>query len=231
MPSAAPTSANKLAKKEVKFMEDKSIQRIVDNMEIMREHPWNAVKMGLVITLDPKNLREPIRKFPAQPWLRELTELWVNEPKLVIPKSRQMLTSWLMVWCNLWLAMFHEGAAVYLQSDKEEKSNELVSRCEFIYNHFSSSDIILPKLKQGRATWCNMTFPGLNSFIKGIAQGADQLRQYAASSVLMDEAAFWEKGRESFAATKPTTDGGGRVTVLSSARAGWMKNLCFDTVT
>jgi hypothetical protein len=210
---------------------DKEIQRIIANMERWREHPWAAIADGVIITLDPKSLREPIRKFPTQPWLREITELWVNEPKLAIPKSRQMLTSWLMVWCHLWLAMFHEGAAVYLQSDKEDKSNELVQRCEFIYNHFPPGEIILPKLKQGRATWCSMVFSGLNSFIKGIAQGADQLRQYAASAVLMDEAAFWEKGRESFAATKPTIDGGGRVTVISSARSGWMKDLCWDTVT
>ena len=141
-----------------------------------------------------------------------------------------MLVSWLMVWCHLWIAMFHEGAAVYFQSDKEDKSNELVQRAEFIYNHFPPSEIILPKLKGGRAMWCNMTWPGINSFIKGIAQGARQLAQFAATAVLMDEAAFWEEGRASFAATKPTIDGGGRVTIISSAQAGWLRDLCNDTV-
>ena len=211
-------------------MEDKQIQRVMDNMARWREHPWAAIEDGLVITLDPKDLRNPIKKFPPQPWLRELTNIWMEEPLLAVPKSRQMLTSWLMIWCHLWLAMFHEGAAVFFQSDKEDKSNELVQRAEFIYNHFPPGEIVLPKLRQGRATWCSMVWPGLNSFIKGIAEGASQLRQYSASAVFMDEAAFWEKGRESFAATKPTIDGGGRVTLVSSAQAGWFRDLVLDTV-
>ena len=66
--------------------------------------------------------------------------------------------------------------------------------------------------------------------MKGIPQGANQLRGPTASAVLLDEASFWEKGRESFSATKPCTEGGGRVTLISSASLSWFKDLVFDTI-
>lgn len=205
--------------------------RIICNMKALMEHPWAAIEMGIIYTLDPTDLRQPIKKFPNQSWLRELTELWLNEPLFASPKSRRMLETWLMVWNHLWLAMFGEGRAIYFQSEKEDKSNKLVQRAEFIYNHMPSAEIVKPKIKNGRATWCKLDFYLLRSFIEGVAQGANQLRQEGATAVLMDEAAFWEKGRESFAATKPTIEGGGRVTVISSAHAGWFRDLVFDEVT
>lgn len=209
----------------------KEADRLIANMTTVMEHPWAAIEMGWVYTLDPKNLREPIRRFPNQPWLRELSEIWERETLLAIVKSRQMVTTWLMDWCHLWLAMFHEGAAVFIQSDVEAKSDEQIQRCEFIYNHFPVGELVKPKLKNDRATWCYMGFPGLHSYIRGIAQGANQLRQFSASAVYCDEFAFWEKARESFASCKPTIDGGGKITLQSSANPGPFKDIVMDCVT
>ena len=208
----------------------KEADRLIANMSTVMEHPWAAVEMGWIYTLDPKNLREPIRRLPNHPWLRELSDIWTKESLLAIVKSRQMITTWTMDWCHLWLAMFHPGAVVFIQSDVESKSDEQIQRCEFIYNSIPKGELVLPKLKNGRATWCYMGFPGLMSYIRGIAQGPNQLRQLSASAVFMDEAAFWEKGRESFAATKPTIEGGGKVTIQCTANPGWFRDICMDEV-
>ena len=208
----------------------KAADRIIANMQRTMEHPWSAVEDGYVFTLDPKNLREPIRRLPNHPWLRTVANIWMKENLLAIVKSRQMITTWTMDWCHLWLAMFHPGAAVFIQSDVEVKSDEQIQRCEFIYRNIPQGELVLPKLKNGRATWCYMGFPGLQAYMRGIAQGANQLRQLAASAVLMDEAGFWEKGRESFAATKPTVEGGGKVTIMCSANPGWFRDICMDEV-
>lgn len=205
-------------------------QRIINNMKRWKEHPWAMIEEGMIWTIDPHDFRNPIKKFPPDPWLREVCELWMREPLLAIRKSRQLMMTWLIVYLNWWLATFHEGMAVFLQSENETKSDELIQRCEFIYNHIPATEMAKPNLKQGRKLWCLMDYPELHSYIKGIPQGQNQLRQYCASSVMMDEAAFWEKGRESFMATKPTVDGGGRVTIVSSAAKGWFRSLCFDEV-
>ena len=204
------------------------MDRLVRNVARIASHPWAAIEDQLIYTLDSTNLREPIRKMPNEPWLREVTEIWMREPLTVWPKSRRMKMSWLMSWNHLWLGMFHEGARVYVQSETEIKSNELIQRMEFMYKHFPLNDYPLPKLRHNRALWCLMDFPLLYSQILGVAQGANQLRQYTATAVLADEIAFWEKGAESIGAFKPTIEGGGKVTLISSFQAGFFRDLCFD---
>lgn len=208
----------------------KIADKLLSNMEAITEHPWCAIEMGWLWTLDEVDLRSPIKQFPNEPWLREITEIWMKEPLTAFPKSRRMKMSWLMVWNHLWLAMFHEGANVAFQSETEKKSNKLIQRAEFLYKHFPPGELILPKLKMGRAMWCLMEWPGLYSKIEGFAEGPNQLRGDTFSGVLADEIGFWPKGRESLGGFKPTAEGGGKVTLVSSAKAGFWKDLCFDTL-
>lgn len=204
--------------------------RLIRNMERMLESPWAAVEEGWIWSLDEVDLRAPIKKFPPEPWLREVTEIWMREPLTAWPKSRRMKMSWIMVWNHLWLAMFHEGAKVAVQSETEKKSNLLIQRAEFIYKHMPPGELVLPKLKMNRAMWCLMEWPGMYSKMEGFAEGPNQLRGDTFTGVLCDEVAFWPRGRESLGALKPTTEGGGKVTLLSSANGGFFKDLVFDVL-
>jgi hypothetical protein len=49
-----------------------------------------------------------------------------------------------------------------------------------------------------------------------VPQGADVLRSRTASGIFADELGFQEKGREGFQASKPTIEGGGRYTTVST---------------
>lgn len=209
-------------------LEIKEAERLAANFSRIAEHPWAAIEEGLIWTLDSSNLREPIRKFPASPWLREVTDIWMKERLTAWPKSRRMMMTWLMSWNHLWLGMFHEGANVYVQSETEIKSNMVIQYMEFMYKHIPQEDYPLAKLKHGRALWCSMEFPGLYSKITGVAQGKNQLRGPTASAVLCDEIAFWPQGSDSLGALKPTIEGGGRVTLVSSFQAGFYRDVCFD---
>jgi len=211
----------------------KRADEVVARVKRLRESPWAAIDEGHIWTLDSVKLSDPagvIKKFPKHPWLREATEFWMDNPLTAWPKSRRMMMSWMAVWWHLWLGMFFPGAHVYLQSENEEKSNELIERAGFIYNHIPQDAFPRPKLKNGKVLYCHIGFPGLYSFLQGVPQGANQLRGPTASAVMLDEAAFWEHGRSSFAATRPCTEGGGRVTVISSAQNGWFRDLCYDEI-
>ena len=207
---------------------------LISRIKELRESPWAAIERGYVWTLDSAKLSDPkgvIKKFPAEPWLREITEIWLGCTMFACPKSRRMMMSWLAIWWHLWLTMFFPGAHVYCQSLNEQTANdEIIERAGFIYNNIPTSAFPKPRLKNDKIVWCNISFPKLYSFMKGIPQGANQLRGPTASAVLLDEASFWEKGRESFSATKPCTEGGGRVTLISSASLSWFKDLVFDTI-
>lgn len=202
--------------------------RRLRNMELITEHPWAAIEEGWVWTLDAVDLRTPIKQFPNEPWLREVTEIWLKEPLTAWPKTRRMKMSWVMSWNHLWLAAFHEGAQVYFQSETEDKSNHLITGCEFMWKHLPQEELVLPKLKGGRSFWCVMEWPGIYSAIRGCAQGPNQLRGPTATAVFADEIAFWPQGRASLGAFKPTAEGGGKVTLVSSALGGFWKDLCFD---
>ena len=190
------------------------------------------VEDGAIWSLDPVDLKNPIKKFPTKEYLKVLIDIWLeaNPPLVAMPKSRRVLMSWLVTFLHLHLAMFNEGARIYIQSEKEPKSAELIDRVEFMYDHIPA-DLLprwaLPKLRRFKKP-PKIVFEGMNTFIEGVPEGARQLAQYTATAVLMDEAAFWHRGKESFGALKPTTEGGGRVTVISSANKGWFYDLCYD---
>jgi phage FluMu gp28-like protein len=63
------------------------------------------------------------------------------------------------------------------------------------------------------------------SMIKAIGQGPDQLRQYTATALMMDEVAFWEQSEMTWRAARPVLQGGGRVTLISSASAGFFERM------
>lgn len=201
--------------------------KIARNMQIYDTNPWAMVEDSIIYTLDQANLQDPIRNLPDYPWLKAIAMEWMDEKMLAIVKSRRMIITWTMVFLHLWLAMFREGAAIFFVSDKEEKSDELVRRAEFIFNYIPDDMVLKPKMKP---SYCYMDFPGINSYIQGVAMGANQLRQYTATALFFDEFAFWEKAKETFMASKPTTEGGGRLTCVSSPKESFFKEVCFDLI-
>lgn len=200
---------------------------VADNMERWFINPWNMIKDGVIYTNDQTDMINPIKLFPPQPWYEIITYEWMSHKLFLVPKSRRQIMSWLMCFLHLHMAMFNEGVNIFFISDKEEKSDELVKRSEFMLKYIPEDKILKPKYK---SSYCYLEFPGLNSSIQGVPMGADQLRQYTATAVLADEIAFWSKARETYMSLIPTIQGGGRFTGLSSPQIGFFKDLCFDQV-
>lgn len=197
------------------------------NAEVWFTNPWAMIEDEVIWTNDQADILNPFKLFPPNPWLKIVTSLWLDSRTVVVPKSRRLLISWLMVFLHLHLAMFNEGVSVFFVSDKEEKSDELVKRAEFILKWIPNDKFLKPKFV---GTYCYLDFPGLGSFIQGVPMGADQLRQFTATAILADEMAFWEKGRETYMASLPTIQGGGRFTGVSSATESFFKDVVFDEI-
>lgn len=189
-------------------------------IEIWASDPWQWVK-DCCWTVDEAD-EGKIKRFPDKEYLKYITDVWMRESILAIPKTRRMMLSWIMLALHLWEALFKPNGAIFIQSKKEEDSDFLIGdrRMMFIYNN-------LPKEYSwpiASYKYCNISFSN-GSFVKGVAQGADQLRQYTASRVMVDEAAFQEKFEEAWAALKPTIQGGGKVVLISSAGPGFFQRL------
>lgn len=185
------------------------------------------VEDGVIYTLDQVDILNPIKLMPAEPYLGAISGYWQSNLLTLLPKSRRMIISWLLVFLHLHLAMFNEGVNIFFVSDKEEKSDELVKRAEFIIKYIPDDVMLKPQFK---GSYCYLEFPGLNSSIQGVPMGADQLRQFTATAILADEFAFWSKARETYMASIPTIQGGGRFTAISSPQVGFFQDLVFDKV-
>lgn len=192
------------------------------------DDPW-AFLTEAVFTLD--QISGKIRAFPPHDYLKDIVSLWQKERLLLVPKSRRMFVTWLFVALHYWLARYRPATTVAFVSRKEgrnesEGSAELVARAKFIHDHLPAHlEPIEIEYK-----FCRIKFPHNHSEIVGIGQGPDQLRQLTLTAIFADELAFWEQAREAFQAMRPTLEGGGRFTGVSSAHPGFFAQLVHDEV-
>lgn len=184
-------------------------------------HPWSYIQ-EIVYTNDEHDSINPVKRFPDIPYLKVLCDLWFYEPLLLVPKSRQMLITWLFVSCYLWDTQFKRGRLNFFQSKKEEDADRLIQRAHFIWEH--QPDWI-KQLFPAEYTFCHLKFPLGHSEIWGVPQGGDQIRQYTSSGLFSDEMAFQPDAEDAYSGAKPTITGGGRFTGVSSANPGFFQYL------
>jgi hypothetical protein len=164
-----------------------------------------------------------VKRFPGLPYLRHICGVWRTHKMLAVPKSRRMMLTWLMIALHLHLALFTPRSAVFVQSKKAEDSDYLIrdNRMLFMYGNLPgwlrSFGLPTATSKEFLVSFSN------GSSVRAVSQGADQLRQYTATAVLCDEIAFWERGRETWRALRPIVQGGGRLTLISSANPGFFE--------
>lgn len=195
--------------------------------------PWKFLT-DCVYTLDQVDSSRPIKPFPTYlEYVEFLVRLWLRERLLAIPKSRRMTCSWTFISLYTHDTIFNPGRFNAFVSKKEDDSGDLISRAEFIYNKIPEWRIpraLLPALKNGKMSKQPplMEFEDIHSKLQGFPQGSDQMRQFTFSGALLDEWAFWEEAQPAYSAMKPTLDGGGRCTGISSRSPGFFKKIVFD---
>lgn len=172
---------------------------------------------------------EPIKLFPALPHLKYILKLWETERLLAVPKSRRMMMTWLMCALDLHLAMYVPHSAVYIVSSDLAKSEKLVGRCKFIYDRLDEKQVLKPTMSMRlgvRGDPTKLTFES-GATIEALPGEPEKLRQESASLVHWEEIGSWqtdtpERAWKAILPTLQSSKGstGGRVVVVSSARAG-----------
>lgn len=196
-------------------------------------NPWSFLR-DCVYTLDPVNQSSPIKLYPSYlEYCEFLAKLWMRSKTIAVAKSRRMICSWTFISLYAHDTFFHAGRFNAFVSKKEDDSGDLISRAEFIYNKIPEWRIpraLLPALKNGKMSKQPpiMEFEEIHSKLQGFPQGSDQMRQFTLSGMLFDEWAFWEQAQASYSAARPTLEGGGRLTGISSRAPGFFKKIVFD---
>lgn len=194
-----------------------------------KNDPW-AFITECVYTKDQVDRKDPIKLFPNKDYLRVFCRIWQKYPLLLVPKTRRMTMSWMTIALFTHEFIFNKAIHTAFVSKKEDDADDLVGRAYFILENLHKSNFpreLLPKYKK---TFCRLEAEETDSKIAGFPMGADQLRQFTFSGIFGDESAFWEQAKEFYAATFPTIDGGGRMTLVSSPAPGFFKKLVFDAL-
>jgi hypothetical protein len=200
----------------------------IEKLTLYRQDPW-AFCCDCVYTLDQTDEKNPIKKFPSHyEYLKLYARVWQKEKFIAVPKSRRMFFSWMNIILYTWDTMFHIGRFNAFVSKKEDDANELLNKAKFILDHIPEEALPREFIPKYEHTFGKLRFSEINSMIHGFPQGADQLRQFTLSGILADEMAFWSDAQETYSASFPTLEGGGRFTAISSPGAGFFKALVFD---
>lgn len=200
---------------------------VLERFQLIRNDPWEFLKA--VRTLDPSDKVNPIKQFPTNlEYIKLYIRVWQKEPHLLVPKSRRMKMSWLNIILYTWDSMFHTGRHNAFVSKKEDDSNEIIKKAQFIIENLNPD--IIPKglIPKYEVVFNRINFPEIHSVIQGFPSGADQLRQFTFSGILADEMAFWDNAEQMYSASIPTLEGGGKFTALSSAAPGFFKHMVND---
>lgn len=185
----------------------------------------------------------PIKPFPDKEYIKIITDKWLKEKILFIPKTRQMMISWICVALYLWDTQFHRARFTAFQSKKEGDADALVKRVkhiwdnepEFLKRYYEKGypngymKLNVNPSHRGKHVNCKFELPDINSSIIGVPEGGDVIRMHTLSGMLADEAAFQPAMESAYTALKPTLSNNGRLTVVSTAEDNtWFEYAVFD---
>ena len=159
-----------------------------------------------VMTLHP--LTGPL-DFPDYSYLKTLCGDLTGHRFVLIPKSRQMMISWLM--CSLTLFRALDGGMHLLLSKNQFSADELLKRICFIYDRLPES----LKLFTVTRNKSELEISGRGRIIS-LPATEDAPRMHSPTSVFWDEMAFTYHADKIWTALKPCLDNGAHFTGVST---------------
>jgi len=210
------------------------LQRLLE-LDAYPRTVWEWLQTCVITKNEATGKMEPFPTGPRWDYLQYLTSIRRNYRIFAVEKSRRMLVTWWLCSVYLYDTLTQANHANFIVSKKLTDSAYLLGeeRILGVYQRIPAEVWPhKPRLeetgKEGRG-FTLLTCPDTGSYIQAVASGADQLRQYTATNVLLDEYAFQEKQEECWAAVTPTILGGGHVDMVSTPELGaYMHDLLYD---
>jgi hypothetical protein len=177
-----------------------------------------------------KGLPSPYRPFPTKPYFPFLFQAFQTSRRLFVPKSRDLMISWAAVGYAAWKCQFFERQHCIVQAQKEGKVAELIKGtgnlgyAATLYvrqpDWLKQLHPLLKPLEENPATmmsWAN------GSTLRGLPQGADQIRMFHPNVYIADEAAYIEDFEAAYGAADPVA---AQIIAISSAAPSWFGDVC-----
>jgi hypothetical protein len=162
----------------------------------------------------------PKMPFPRKSYFVLLMDALMREKYLLIPKTREMVTSWTICGYITWLAQWHGPLTGIIQTVKEEKAKELIRYCTILTENqepFLTERHPIVSSTDLKIEWAS------GSRLFGIPGGEDQIRMYHPHVVVFDEMAAMEDAEQCWNTAYPVAS---QMIGVSSARPGWFAEEC-----
>lgn len=169
---------------------------------------------GWARTKDEHDPSDPYKPLPDKDYLRLFAYAWVHQSLLAVPKSRQMLVTWLFCTIAAWVVLVQDAQLIGMISKKADDADKLLARVETVLEGLPSHRFYVPKVKR---KYGELHIPDRDSTILGLGENPDNVRGHTFSWVFDDEAAFQEYAEDNVRAILPAVHGGARLTVVSTS--------------
>ena len=194
-----------------------------------REDPWYFIR-SYPRTRDQLDPEAPFKRFPDLKYLGVLTDLYLTERVVAVPKSRRTIVTWHAVAFNLWDCLFWDGRTCGFQNETQAKANEMIAMAALMYQS-------LPPWMQARspakATVSRISFTARHSDLIALPKGPDVLRMFTFSRLTSDEVGQQEHCPETYKAATQTITGrsrekSGQLIYIGTAKDAWWELLVND---
>lgn len=210
----------------LKPSEKQAVFSALDDYYAAHPHDWFA---HMAWTND--EAEQKTRPWKDSAYVRDVITVFQNEPMVAIPKSRREFASWSCagwIWYN---ARFHSNHACFFQSEIEDKAAYIVEhRCMFMENNITFPELrrAFRPIRTNKGLVGRLNYKKTGSYIWGIPQGADAIRSYTFSILVMDESEFQSEGRDALIAALPTVEKNAQIILLSSSNGpqGVLAGIC-----
>lgn len=167
-----------------------------------RTNPYIKVKIpGWAFTQDEHDEVSPFKRLPDKDYLRAIAYTWVHEPRLLIPKSRQVMITWLFCCIAAHEHLFRSARRSAFISKKFDDANALLDRVMVVKAQLPKDRFEVPQVRRvAGLIECAET----SSIIQAMSEEARELRSYTFSWIFSDELAFQEQAGEIIRAAMPT---------------------------
>lgn len=213
------------------------ISNILIKQELARRQVWNlcservaSFERGPLLWLCKHTATEdlhwlqkgtpPVSPFPSKSYLLVAMMYLLTNDTLFIPKSREMMTSWLVCGYIAWMTQWLPHIFWILQTEKEDKATQLINYCRILYNRQPdwmkerNPLVVSNSVELKRAN---------GSHILAVPQGENQVRLFHPYGYMQDESAFLPEAEQSFNAVRPVCK---QIVAVSSDEVGWFHNEC-----
>lgn len=133
--------------------------------------------------------------------------------------------TWLFSSLYLHDAMFNASRLNFVQSKKEDDSDEVLERSYLVWQKLP---LFMQNWQPVKRTHCLMSFKRNRSRLWAIPEGPEHLRSYTATGLLSDETVYQDDVEKMITAADPSLGKRGRLTMISSAGPSAFQLIVFD---